>query len=460
MCSPKGKLYAGFLPTVALEIKKVFPDQVTQPKIMELLVEKGLVEEDFDFASVHQALMRDSETALKVIGRIANQKRVNKKLLVLQQLVTKLGHDPVENRKVATECIRGALGFSGVRVYTVDLEKDTWFHHYSEGEEGVSRFTKPAVPEENSEKAFMLKLLKSGVSPQEIERAEAEGLYEWKLNGNWGYFYIPDRNQCDFVDKEQLRRDELGDASQERNGVGEGAAKEILYLVFGKTGEEKTEVYMITNWGKNLPLFENKENDLELLRAFAASVARTNDLARAHQKVKDISVRDELTKVYNRRYFNDKIREEFDRASRFDHPLSLLMIDIDHFKKFNDTYGHQAGDAVLATVAKTLAEVVRGVDTVARFGGEEFAVILPETNGGKESATRIAERLRQAIEAKKVIVRNNGAEEIEVNVTISVGVATYKNGKEIASRHDLIGEADAALYQAKDNGRNQIAKAK
>ncbi len=157
---------------------------------------------------------------------------------------------------------------------------------------------------------------------------------------------------------------------------------------------------------------------------------------------------DWLTGVYNRRHFEKLARAEFARSQRYLRPLSFLMLDIDHFKEINDRFGHAAGDRVLKAIANACCSAKRDSDVVARVGGEEFALMLPETTA--EAAMKLAERLRQQIGASYVTI---GKE--QVNVTISVGVA----GAAAATSgiESLLGRADHALYQAKRSGRNRVA---
>ena len=136
------------------------------------------------------------------------------------------------------------------------------------------------------------------------------------------------------------------------------------------------------------------------------------------------------------------------RSQRYEKPLCLLITDIDHFKKFNDTYGHQQGDIVLKETARLLKESVRKIDLAARYGGEEFAVILPETD--IENAKMVAERIRKKIEEFKVPGQNE-----PLHVTVSVGVAQYEPEKD-TEKKDFIEHADKALYKAKDSGRNRV----
>jgi len=443
--TPDGKIAEPFVPHLALEIVKIFPGT---GKTAEELV-KELRNNDFvaqiDFKNLYQMLLNEGKVVLSAV----KQRDLNARLLALQELIHDLGVNPEENRKIATRCLREALGYSGVRVYTLDLERGTWLHRFAEGEEGISRFVSPKVPAENSEKAFLSKLLQGEVSLEEIAQARAQGTYEWYQNGEWSYLYIPDRTRCPFVEYEQLVRDEKGDVKQERNGYGEGVAREILYLVFGKKGDKRVDVYLVNNWKTKKPLFSEKEQDIKLLRTFASALAQARNLAYAYHKLQDESVHDELTGVHNRRYFNRKINNEFIRAQRSNYPLSLLMLDIDHFKSINDTYGHQVGDLVLRKVAEVIKAIVRDkIDTVARYGGEEFAVILPMVNGGKgANASEIAERIRSEVEKIKI-------ETFDFGVTISIGLASFpKNASNLA---ELIYKADQALYRAKENGRNRV----
>jgi diguanylate cyclase (GGDEF)-like protein len=149
---------------------------------------------------------------------------------------------------------------------------------------------------------------------------------------------------------------------------------------------------------------------------------------------------DELTGLYNRRYFNDAIGREVERFKRFGQRFSLMMLDVDHFKRFNDTYGHLAGDDALKTVATVLQNTARSFDHVVRYGGEEFALILPHTDA--EQAVAAAERMRYAV--AKSPVRVNGQ---EVSVTASLGVATFP--EDAINARDLVSRSDEALYEAK-----------
>ncbi len=159
---------------------------------------------------------------------------------------------------------------------------------------------------------------------------------------------------------------------------------------------------------------------------------------------------DGLTELYNHRYFQETLKNQIEISKRYGQPFSLIIIDIDFFKKFNDTYGHQAGDAVLKQVAQTLKKNSRTTDFVCRYGGEEMSIILPNTNA--EEALFNAERVRKAIAEKEFQL--NATE--KGNVTISVGVSTFPDNAETAQ--DLIEYADKGLYYAKEHGRNQVGR--
>ena len=169
--------------------------------------------------------------------------------------------------------------------------------------------------------------------------------------------------------------------------------------------------------------------------------------ARNWEKLEKANRLDSLTSLNNRRCFDEIMNKESKRADRYQHPTSLIMLDLDHFKKVNDNFGHQTGDLVLRTLGKILLEEVRQCDTPCRYGGEEFAIILPETGLGE--AIRIAERIRQTIEQENIVTHNN----IHLRITASFGIASTEEKQSI----DLIEAADQALYHAKKSGRNRLA---
>jgi diguanylate cyclase (GGDEF)-like protein len=178
--------------------------------------------------------------------------------------------------------------------------------------------------------------------------------------------------------------------------------------------------------------------------------AMAKELEKDRQALKELSVRDPLTGLYNHREFFRLLREEAPRSRRYRHPLSLLMIDIDYFKKINDTYGHPAGDRVLSAVAGIIRRELRQVDQVARYGGEEFAAILPETD--ESEAFALATRIRQAVAARPLAI----SETKGVELTISIGLAVFPD--DATAEEGLVEKADHALYAAKAAGRNRVCR--
>jgi diguanylate cyclase (GGDEF)-like protein/PAS domain S-box-containing protein len=162
-----------------------------------------------------------------------------------------------------------------------------------------------------------------------------------------------------------------------------------------------------------------------------------------------LSLTDYLTHLFNRRYFMQHGVEEFKRAQRYHQPLALIMLDIDEFKKVNDTYGHEAGDSALQQVAQVLKSSVREIDILGRLGGDEFVVLLPNT--AQPDAALLGERIRQSIANSHFSTPGDG---LIRSITVSVGVAAYSD--EMSGINDLLRNADAALYQAKNNGRNSV----
>lgn len=164
-------------------------------------------------------------------------------------------------------------------------------------------------------------------------------------------------------------------------------------------------------------------------------------------KVELLAITDSLTGLFNRRHFETILRKELKEAKRYHHDVSCLMIDVDHFKRINDSYGHEAGDQVLKEIAQSLRQSMREVDTVARWGGEEFIVVMPRAD--KDKALEPASRIVRAISQKKFELIPGES------VTVSIGIACGTGGNEEAE--DLIKAADSALYEAKRQGRNRIA---
>lgn len=185
---------------------------------------------------------------------------------------------------------------------------------------------------------------------------------------------------------------------------------------------------------------------IELLEVLVNQAATSIANARFHEEIERMATTDGLTGLFNHRHFQEKLSAEFKRLERFSEPLSLMLIDIDYFKKINDTYGHPTGDKVLQGIADILRNTIRSIDIPARYGGEEFTVILPGTDS--KGAKNMAERLRRAVMGTTFNLEGKSAK-----VTISIGISTSIDSS--GGKESLIERADKALYHAKKSGRNQ-----
>lgn len=177
----------------------------------------------------------------------------------------------------------------------------------------------------------------------------------------------------------------------------------------------------------------------------------TRDL-RKLVKLEQENITDPLTGIFNRRYLERRLEEETSRALRYKMPLSILMLDVDHFKRINDTHGHPVGDRALQHLGKIMTDTVRNLDVVARYGGEEFLIVAPDTPS--LTAADLAKRLHQQVADTPLRLTGANGEQLEIAITVSIGGASLNY--QVDSQHKLIQSADAALYQAKQNGRNQI----
>lgn len=194
-----------------------------------------------------------------------------------------------------------------------------------------------------------------------------------------------------------------------------------------------------------------KRGDEEYLVGVARDITRRKEI---EEKLRDLSNRDGLTGLYNRRYLDETLEREWNRRRREGKPLHLIMLDVDHFKKYNDTYGHLAGDECLKSVSKLMQEHFRRASEFsARYGGEEFAVVLMESN--KDDVLQMAEQFRKDLEAKAMPHKSNDAADV---VTVSLGVAGIQPSQH-GNPKDLIERADRALYKAKGAGRNRVEQA-
>jgi two-component system cell cycle response regulator len=195
--------------------------------------------------------------------------------------------------------------------------------------------------------------------------------------------------------------------------------------------------------------------NLELEATNQQLEALAQQLDAANKELMLLSVTDGLTRAYNHRHFQERLRSEFSRGRRHGDPMACVMIDIDHFKRINDTYGHPMGDRVLVRLVEILKEGIRGEDLVARYGGEEFALLLPKTDA--EHARHLGERLRERVESEGLLLPSG--ERLPFTVSLGVADCNGGDGGRIDTSDRLLQAADAALYRAKADGRNRVVVA-
>ena len=282
--------------------------------------------------------------------------------------------------------------------------------------------------QENSMEIVALHGFKKDFSLQERWPIRKGGLTEYILNVN-STIVIKDINEFNLADSSQIKKDDIHSLIAiplivERTTIG------ILYV----------DDFVARDFSKR---------DEAILTLLGTQAAIAIEKMQSFEKAKKLAVTDGLTGLYNHRYFVKHLRDELLRAKRYTHELSVLIIDIDHFKNYNDTNGHLQGNEAIKSVTHVMKDVTRTMDILSRYGGEEFAVILPETN--KQQALQTAMRICKSVEEEKIC----GEEKQPLKkLTISVGVAVYP--EDAARGAELIECADQALYQAKHKGRNRV----
>lgn len=234
--------------------------------------------------------------------------------------------------------------------------------------------------------------------------------------------------------------------------------RSVLAIPFALDRRRAGVFFLRTERGERTLSAEDADFAEIVIRAAVAAIRRAQALesTRAdNRRLEELATTDALTRLINRRALLERLSVEVDRARRFKSQLSLLMVDLDHFKAVNDQHGHLVGDHILRQMGTLLAGAVRTIDVVARYGGEEFVIILPETS--TDGAVVFAERLRERISEHPFdLAGADGASDDRIfHLTCSVGVATFPSSR-VASTEDLFARADEALYRAKSGGRNQV----
>lgn len=237
----------------------------------------------------------------------------------------------------------------------------------------------------------------------------------------------------------------VGEASADNEGFGEKLAGYSDALANGSSKEEMASVVRAVLLETQNVIAKSKQLEKKLQDSSEEISGLRNNL----QEVRIEALTDGLTGIANRKCFDQRLREEAERSQGEGTTLCLLLADIDHFKAFNDTYGHRIGDSVLKVVARNLKDAVKGADLPARYGGEEFAIIFPETE--LENAVIVANQIREKLAKKEL--KNSKSGESYGCVTLSIGVARYRTGEPLS---DLIQRADEGLYQGKETGRNRV----
>ncbi len=239
--------------------------------------------------------------------------------------------------------------------------------------------------------------------------------------------------------------DHVDQVSRSASGYTEAISDFSDQLQYKKSAEDVREI--VSGIVEETRRMEERTTELE--QRLQESSEEVAELKANLEEVQNEAMTDTLTGIANRRRFDQELQDRTADAVEEETPLSLLLLDIDHFKQFNDNFGHLMGDQVLKLIARSLTQSVKGRDLPARFGGEEFAIILPETQ--LEAACTVANQIRMLISRRNVVKKSTG--EILCKVSVSIGVGEYRPGEPL---DNLIRRADEALYAAKENGRNRV----
>ncbi|MEA3488794.1 MAG: diguanylate cyclase [Candidatus Omnitrophota bacterium] len=434
----------GILPVTSLICVAVLPYLVSDPRLKKAKFEIRIEKQQQMMIEKLQQLEKPSE---EDIGRV--------------EIETIANVFKADTYKYSLDKETGRLGFI---ISTKDLIQE-------------SSYTEPRVAKDNDEKEMVCSIaaeyFNPGTTMDERKAILTELLEEqarYEKSGRCGWQWIVDRDGHGGIlvnefhglrglhikDREKLPNGYVSRniEEDERNYRGRDMVKEMFFGFAEQNGN--VDIFLITNWPQNKRqgyYFFLANGNIDLVsRTLYRIVERTNkelSILRKTKKLELLSTKDGLTGLYNRRYFDERLEGELRRSRRNKRPLSLLMMDIDNFKKVNDRFGHTAGDGVLSEFARIVEDNVREkIDLTARYGGEEFAIILPDT--GLQAAGSLAERIRKAVNETKI---NIG--EKRCNVTVSIGVATFSVEDDLTGK-ELIKRADKALYRCKEEGRNRV----
>jgi diguanylate cyclase (GGDEF)-like protein len=343
--------------------------------------------------------------------------------------------EPVENRRLLINFLQQSMDVAEAKAFTFNVIEKTWQQPPMVRGEEIDRFKTAQVPAEGTEEALLSGLL--ALSRAQIHSSNGNGEYEFyrASRGGWGFLLMPRTARESFANVWEKERD--------------------VFSLFIRRGQEVIDIFsMVKEAGREF--FRDhgeREDQIALLRNIVPSFREKMEMTEMVQALREASEKDPLTGLWNKRPFEKAFLREAALVRRYRCPLSLAIIDIDHFKRVNDTYGHGAGDKVLKELARILETAIRETDYLcSRDGGEEFAVLLPKTN--REGALTFAERLRRLVERNVFAVIDNEGEPHNINITLSIGVVTLDQ-KEI-ELENVKGAADRALYEAKEGGRNRV----
>lgn len=282
------------------------------------------------------------------------------------------------------------------------------------------------------EEEDMIVHLNRPVATDELEEVEEKA---FKAAGDYG---------MEFSNKERVKVHVYGESNLREKAAG-GPERTYSNVHIPLTAQKKVIGLLMLSHPASPAFARDAQSILKLVQNQVTIVI---DNARLYEAARQLAITDGLTKIYNHRFFQELFEKEFKRSDRYNTIFSLIMLDIDHFKNVNDTYGHLCGDEILKGLANLIKSCLRSMDVVARYGGEEFAMLLPETNGTE--AFQTAERIRRSVEDYTFMGTETG-----LKITVSQGVATYPSPS-VHDRSDVIAKADEALYESKEQGRNLV----